>query len=73
VLLAAVEEGADDDAEVAADELADEDFDDESSLPQPTRANPTTTPPTARRTAVCLCRTAMEDSSVFGTARRGSG
>jgi hypothetical protein len=61
VALAAAEEDADDAAEVAADELADDDDDDddESSLPQPTSANPTTTPLTARHTAVCLCRTVM--------------
>jgi hypothetical protein len=73
VVLAAAEEVADDAAEVAADELAEEDFDDESSsLPQPASANPTTTPATVKRRAVCLCRAVMR-SPLFRTARCGSG
>jgi hypothetical protein len=55
VALAAAEEEADDTAEVAADELAVEDFDEEaSSLPQPATTSPSAIPTTASRRAVRL-------------------
>jgi hypothetical protein len=56
VSLAGAGDEADDAAEVATDELADADFDDESSsLPQPATTSPSAIPATASCRAARLC------------------